>query len=78
MHYNGQWDVCRHSGSCPTHCTESIVVVCVCAYGGRKGVREGWKTVCKSKCVCVITTEKVVEYIVCQSKGACVLWRVLC
>ncbi len=33
--------------------------------------REGGKTVCKSKCVCVIKAEKEGENIVCQSKGAC-------
>lgn len=64
MHYNGQWDVCRRPGSCPTHCTESIVAVCVVE-------REGGTTVCKSKCVCVIKTEKAGDNIVCQSKRAC-------
>lgn len=49
--------------------------MCVCVLMEEE--REGGKTVCKSKCVCIIKTEKAVEYIVCQSKGACVVGHIL-
>lgn len=44
---------------------------CVCVLMEEE--REGGKTVCKSKRVCVMKAEKEGENIVCQSKGACVV-----